>query len=147
MSTGFLPERAFLHDQKLRDMCKVLAEHGYQPSLQDVSGHDPDLMIVDRDGAPAYIDLKTGRPNITIELDSFAAYMRLELAGSRVYIVHTETETLATVSTIASLLSRGLLDGPRRPNGNGSNDDWYCFKAGGTPFAEFFPPIAKEKAA
>lgn len=40
------------------------------------------------------------------------------------------------VNTPDTLRIRG---GPRKPTGNGSNDDWYLCERGGTRFDEFFP--------
>jgi hypothetical protein len=101
---------------------------------------DHEAFTVAHQGMWPYIDAKTGGPNIAWELNDFHAWMQIALTeGERVYIVHQATpESPWTVDTPLTLGLR-VIGGPRRRSGDGSKDDWYLSKAGGTPFDEYFP--------
>lgn len=144
MSTGYQNWRAEPHERACEWIVGALQYRGINVVQCDTDGHKPDLLIPPR----TYIDVKTGDPNLAIELDSLAEYRRVEARGGRVYIVHAISPAMPatwTVDTPDTVTAR-IKGGPRRRSGNGSNDDWYLIGRGGSPFAEFFGLIAEAAA-
>ncbi len=143
--TGYQEWRAAEHEDAITAVVDELRARGRSVVLETVDGHRPDMRVDERLNW-AFVDVKTsqpGKPNIAIELDSMDEYRRMCGGGSRVYIVHIPHGAIAepnrwTVDTPDSLTSRIVGGGPKRRSGNGSLDDWYLIRAGGTPFDEFF---------
>lgn len=121
-------------------MVAELFRRGYTVFELPVDGHRPDTRL----DTGEYVEVKTGHPNVTVELDSLKAYRQIELnEDSRVYIVWIPDGDNApvrawTVSTPDSLAA-GIIRGPNRRSGSGSLDDWYLCKPRGVPFDKFFP--------
>lgn len=141
-ATGFSAVRAYPHERAVDLVVDELRRRGRAVEYLEVDGHHPDLRVNER-LEWAYLDVKTGSPNLAIEVDSLDCYRRLVGDGHRVYIVHVLDFAPSewTVDTPDSLLAR-MNQGPRRRSGNGSNDDWYLVRSGGTPFNDFFRQAA-----
>jgi hypothetical protein len=138
--SGYTKARAAEHDRQLDDIYRVLDDRGYDPEMLPVDGHRPDMRL----GTGDYLDVKTGQPNLAIEINSINTYRSIQAKEERtVYIVHA-IENQWWVCTLETIKvkqdGKGPL-GPRRATGRGSNDDWYLYQPGsvtGTPFDEFF---------
>jgi hypothetical protein len=140
VSTGFNVDRAADHETVVALLISGLRQNGYNPVELDVNGDDPDIQITDRDGRRAFIDVKTryaGNGNWAVKHGSLAAYWRLTLAGTPVYVIW-ESGGRATVDTVFTLQNR-IIDGPLRATGRGSRTDWVKVAPGGVPFDAFFP--------
>lgn len=147
MSTGFNTDRACDHEAVVALIVSGLEQNGYRPRELDVNGNDPDIEISDRDGRTAFIDVKTryaGHGNWTVKHGSLAAYWRLTLAGTPVYVVW-DNGAGATVDTVFTLQQR-IIEGPLRATGRGSRTDWLKVAPGGVPFDTFFPRKGLEAA-
>ncbi len=141
MNTGYTAERASFHDEMLPKVLAELRERGYPVQELPPDGHRPDARLTD---TGHYIDVKTGEPNLAIELNSIDTYRQIQsIEGYRVYIVWARPSfpgpqhwSVHTPDSAAASFNGG----PRRHSGNGSLDDWYLCKGPGTPFDVFFPP-------
>lgn len=135
--SGYADWRAELHESLLGVVRAELEIRGYPSTLLETSGHRPDALF---DDGSAYWDLKTGRPNLTIEQPSLTEYERIEREeGKPVYIIHANVEDTKawTVDRISSLQQRRI-GGSYTRSGIGSNDTGLLFLRGGTPFRESF---------
>jgi len=136
--SGYASWRSEHHDGLLVTIQAELAKRGYPSILLEVVGHRPDGKFED---GTAYWDLKTGRPNITIEIPSLTEYERIEREEQiPVYIIHANVDDWRawTVDRISSLRVRQL-PGRFTKSGSGSNDTGLLFRSGGTPFRQSFP--------
>lgn len=136
--SGYTDERASLHDRLLLVVAAELEKRGYPSVMLEVSGHRPDAMFTDGSG---FWDLKTGRPNLTIEIPSLTEYERIESEEERpVYIIHANVDDpLAWTADRISSIRRRQIGGVYTKSGNGSNDTGLLFRRGGTAFRESFP--------
>lgn len=135
--SGYEDWRAATHDGLLEVVRAELEKRGYPSTLLETSGHRPDAKFDDDSG---YWDLKTGRPNLTVEGPSLAEYQRIEDAeGKPVYIIHANVDDPRawTVDRVASL-QRRRIGGTYTKSGVGSNDTGFLFRRGGAPFKESF---------
>lgn len=142
-TTGYDANRAAPSTAAEIAVADDLARRGYGPVEQlPVDGHRPDLRLSNGD----YVDVKTGAPNMTIELNSLHEYQRIEFEEKcRVYVVHASESEPWMVDTPSSAVAR-IQGGPHRRSGSGSNDDWYLIRRGGTPFDKFFPAPEQPKS-
>jgi hypothetical protein len=141
-STGYTDERARIHDEQIELLLIELGHLGYSPEALEVDGHRPDILLRSEN---AYLDVKACERNLAIELDSLMEYRHIQVNEKRrVYILHYDpSDESRYVLNLDCLRPMG---GPKRPTGNGSNDDWQLFFSGrnsGTPFEDFFPPAGE----
>ena len=139
MNTGYSKQRDAIHDAALKEVTALLAQRGYKVQLLEVDGHRPDASL----GHGEYFNVKTGEPNVVIEINSWNEYRRIEtVERGRVYIIWRNRWKQWLVFTVSSL-APGIEGGPRRATGNGSNDDWYKInpRGRGIPLEAFFVPI------
>jgi len=139
--TGYAEWRDEPHRAAVTAVTGHLERIGYVTQEEPTDGHRPDIRIAERDEW-VFADIKTGTPNIAIELESLDEYRRIQLAERRrVYIIHVpdaEDPQTWTVDTPDSLSAR-IVSGPRRTSGHGSNDDWYLVQRGGQAITDYFP--------
>lgn len=131
-STGYTDERAAPSRRAEDAVYELLAARGYNPIRLPLDGHMPEHRLATGE----YIEVKTGEPNLTIELNDFVAWRALR---SIIYIVHVHPDGWMVNTPETLRLLRQVSPGPRRRSGTGSNDDWLCFRYGGTPFDDYFP--------
>jgi len=142
MATGYSTGRAAPHELFVSEIVNKLNDRGYEARKLPVKGYRPDIRL-GSDLPVEYVDVKTGLPNLAIEIESWNEYQRIEsIERGHVYIVWRDQERTLWVFTVASLM-KGIDGGPRRPTGRGSNTDWYKInpKDRGVTFDYFFPAL------
>jgi hypothetical protein len=143
MSTGFTEARARPHEHAVQRLLDELFRRGYAVFEQPLDGHRPDARLASGE----YVEVKTGTPNLAIELASLQTYRQIEtLENTRVYIVWIpdgfESPPADWVVATLDSLTAGILHGPHRHSGSGSNDDWYLCRPRGVPFITFFQDVS-----
>ena len=142
MPSGFSAERAAPHDAELQQIFNILEDRGYEPAMLPVDGHRPDMFL---DQCGDYLDVKTGGPNLTIEINSINEYRSIQaLEKKSVYIVHIyDNERWVLTLDMLRPVQGHAYTGPNRATRNGSNDNWFLFEPGhrcGTRFDDYFKP-------
>lgn len=143
MNTGFSLARARPHGDALQEVFCVMAQRGYRPFELDPNGDRPDFRFTDADGRPAFGDVKVpqaGSQNIAIKRTALETYARIVLIELREVYIFSVWPHGWKVDTVDTARAR-IIDGPRRPTGNGSRTDWVLIAFGGTDFDKYFGPV------
>lgn len=145
-ATGYTSQRAETHDSYVTHLVRYFNSSGYEAEELPVDGHRPDILLFDpRRNSWDYLDVKTGGPNMAIEINSLQTYWNIQRnEGRRVYIVHAIDNDWDRRWWVLLPESVRVLKGPVLPTGNGSLDDWHLCQPGykvGARFLEFFPSL------